>query len=153
MKNDMLVVYSDRSKTFDCLPHGLLISKCAAYNVHHVSCSVLISSFCKRQQRAQQGSVMGPFCTMFYQWSLANDAAPKCNIFNYADDNASSKAISGVKRKFKASGTEMATRFKENFMQADPNKGGRGSIPDRITSKTWKMGGLRFSAWYLALMS
>ncbi len=31
--------------------------------------------------------------------------------------------------------------------------GGRGSIPDRVTPKTLKMGGLRFSAWRLALMS
>ncbi len=26
--------------------------------------------------------------------------------------------------------------------------GGRGSIPDRVTPKTLKMGGLRFSAWH-----
>ncbi len=31
--------------------------------------------------------------------------------------------------------------------------GGRGSIPDRVTPKTLKIGGLRFSAWRLALMS
>ena len=31
--------------------------------------------------------------------------------------------------------------------------GGRGSIPDRVTPKTYKLGGLRFSAWRLALMS
>ncbi len=31
--------------------------------------------------------------------------------------------------------------------------GGRGSIPARVTPKTYKMGGLRFSAWRLALMS
>ncbi len=31
--------------------------------------------------------------------------------------------------------------------------GGRCSIPDRVTPKTLKMGGLRFSAWRLALMS
>ncbi len=30
---------------------------------------------------------------------------------------------------------------------------GRGLIPDRVTPKTLKMGGLRFSAWRLALMS
>ncbi len=31
--------------------------------------------------------------------------------------------------------------------------GGRGLIPDRVTPKTLKMGGLRFSACRLALMS
>ncbi len=31
--------------------------------------------------------------------------------------------------------------------------GGRGSIPDRVTPKTLKVGGLRFSAWRLALMN
>ncbi len=30
--------------------------------------------------------------------------------------------------------------------------GGRGSIPDHVTPKMWKLGGLRFSAWGLALM-
>ncbi len=44
-----------------------------------------------------------------------------CNIFNYADGNtisAFSERISGVERKLRASGTEMVTWFKENFMQA-----------------------------------
>ena len=31
--------------------------------------------------------------------------------------------------------------------------GGRGSIPDRVTPKMGKLGGLHFSAWRLALMS
>ncbi len=31
--------------------------------------------------------------------------------------------------------------------------GDRGSIPVRVTPKTYKIGGLRFSAWRLALMS
>ncbi len=31
--------------------------------------------------------------------------------------------------------------------------GGRGSIPDRVTPTTQKLGGLRFLAWRLALMS
>ncbi len=31
--------------------------------------------------------------------------------------------------------------------------GDQGSIPDCVTPKTLKMGGLRFSAWRLALMS
>ena len=33
-----------------------------------------------------------------------------------------------------------------------PGAGGRGSIADRVTPKTQKLGGLRFSGWPLALM-
>ncbi len=46
--NNMYVAYADPSKAFDCLPHGLGISKLAAYNacnVHHDSCSLLINYF------------------------------------------------------------------------------------------------------------
>ena len=93
----------DLSKTFDCLPHDLLIVKLNAYGFDESS-PVLISSYLKRRLQAvrindtysdfqsvlsgvPQGSVLGSILFNFH----INDLfyfIKKASLVNYADDNA-----------------------------------------------------------------
>ena len=67
----------DLSKTFDCLPHGLLIAKLHAYGLSEAACETMLDYLKGRKQRAKisnhrsswkelnkgvpQGSILGPF--------------------------------------------------------------------------------------------
>ena len=93
---------TDCSKAFNCILHGLLIAKLAAYGFDYNSLQILQSHLSNRKQRTkindaysnyfeilfgvQQGSISGSLlfniyiCDMFYD---IND----CDIASYADDN------------------------------------------------------------------
>ena len=93
---------TDCSKAFNCILHGLLIAKLAAYGFDYNSLQILQSHLSNKKQRTkindaysnyfeilfgvQQGSISGSLlfniyiCDMFYD---IND----CDIASYADDN------------------------------------------------------------------
>ncbi len=43
----------DLSKAFDCMPHGLLISKMSAYGLSNDACEFMSSYLCNRYQRVK----------------------------------------------------------------------------------------------------
>ncbi len=94
----------DLSKAFDCLPHGLLVSKMYAYGLSRTSCRLIATCYlkdrCNRVKMAvvrsdwqilrkgtPQGSVMGPFAYNAHTNDLILGLADMCDTFNYADDN------------------------------------------------------------------
>ena len=97
---------TDLSKAFDCLPHGLLISKLHSYGVDRGSCRLIWSYFCGRMQRviiignsksnwlevkkgAPQGSLFGSFAYNLFTNDLLHKITDidLAELYNYADDN------------------------------------------------------------------
>ena len=92
---------TDLSKTFDCLPHELLIAKLHAYGVDIPSLKLLHSYLTKRKQRVKlngtyslwseiifgvpQGSILGPLLFNIFLCDLFQ-FFPDLIITNYADD-------------------------------------------------------------------
>lgn len=136
-------ILTDLSKAFDCLPHCLLISKLHAYGVNKESCELIASYFRSRKQRvnigkdksewlclskgAPQGSLFGPFAYNIFTNDLLI-LISKMNlseIFNYADDNTvacHNKDVDDVKNGLQNVCGVMLKWFKENYMQANPDK-------------------------------
>ena len=54
-------VLMDLSKTYDCLPHDLLIAKLAAYCFEDSATSLISDYLSKRYQRVKIGSVFSPY--------------------------------------------------------------------------------------------
>ncbi len=83
LDNDNFVgtVLMDLSKAFDCIPHGLLITKMSAYGLGNKACEVMESYLSERYQRVKilnkrsswtpllkgisQGSCLGPFFLIY----------------------------------------------------------------------------------------
>ncbi len=92
----------DLSKTFDCLPHEILLDKLSAYGVSKHSVSLLSSYLSKRKQQIKissvlsswadihkgvpHGSILGPLLFNVF----INDIflfIEQGTLYNYADDN------------------------------------------------------------------
>ena len=93
----------DLSKAFDCLPHGLIISKLHAYGVSTPACGLLFSYLHGRKQRVK-------ISTSRSSWTILSKGVPqvsilvplllnifmngqflfieKCKLYNHADDNS-----------------------------------------------------------------
>ncbi len=130
----------DLSKAFDCLPHGLLISKLHAYNVSHNACTLIAHYLTNRMQRVRlsnrhsewspnergvpQGSILGPLLFNIF----TNDLffIPKqCSLHNYADDNTISYCSSDTDQLLRILGNETLSAlswFQSNYMKANPEK-------------------------------
>ena len=130
----------DLSKAFDCLPHGLIISKLHAYGVSTPACELLFSYLHGRKQRVKistsrsswttlskgipQGSILGPLLFDIF----VNDLTlfiEKCKLYNYADDNSldsSSDDLLDALRNLKRDGRNAIYWFTKNGMQANPDK-------------------------------
>jgi hypothetical protein len=129
----------DLSKAFDSLPHKLFISKLHAYGVTLNSCVLMASYLTNRQQRVKhhgvksdwytlkkgvpQGSILGPLIFNIFindlLWNIEE------SIYNYADDNTI--AVIGedrdlVKVRLAKSSENCIKWFKDNMLQANPNK-------------------------------
>ena len=131
----------DLSKAFDCLPHGLLLSKLSAYGLHENACLFIKSYLSDRSQRVKidrscsswlqlkrgipQGSLLGPLLFNLFLNDLLIQLKDHCTVFNYADDNSLSCHHSDLKSL--VSNLEMASEralawFDCNFMKANPDK-------------------------------
>ena len=130
----------DLAKAFDCLPHGLIISKLHAYGVSTPACELLFSYLHWRKQRVKistsrsswttlskgvpQGSILGPLLFNIFM----NDLflfIEKCKLYNYADDNSldsSSDDLLEALRNLKRDGRNAIDWFTKNGMQANPDK-------------------------------
>ena len=138
MASDALL--TDLSKTFDCLPHDLLIAKLHAYGIKKGSLNLLFSNLKNRKQRVRlnntysewidilfgvsQGSILGPLlfniflCDLF----LFLDDIP---VANYADDNTpycTGLKISDVLIKLENAAKTLLQWFKDNRMKVNPDK-------------------------------
>jgi retron-type reverse transcriptase len=125
---------------FDCIPHGLLVSKLRAYGVSEDACKLLCSYLTGRLQRVKisdstsswrnitkgvpQGSRFGPDLFNIFM----NDifwAIMLCDLANYADDNTLSKTAHTVDALISALVLDTKNCmewFKQNFMQANLQK-------------------------------
>lgn len=139
--NKVGALLMDLSKAFDCLPHGLLISKFHAYGVDMKSCSLLCSYFSDRYQRvkigkhvgewqninkgAPQGSIMGPFAYNVHCNDLLCLLLSSCQLYNYADDNTiccAGRELSDIKFNIEAQASILIDWFKSNYMKVNPDK-------------------------------
>jgi hypothetical protein len=133
-------VLMDLSKAFDCIPHGLLISKMNAYGLSENACKFMSSYLSERYQRVKisneksswmpllkgipQGSCLGPFLFNVFM----NDIfyfIEECDLTNYADDNTIDIIASTVDAVLNAlrKDTENSIKwFINNFMQVNPSK-------------------------------
>ena len=133
-------LFMDLSKAYDCLPHGLLISKLHAYGSSLPACELISSYLSHRQQRVKlgnvrsdwvclekgvpQGSILGPLLFNIF----INDLflfIEKCILYNYADDNSMSKTskyLEEVLSCLRHDGNIAIKWFSENGMQANPGK-------------------------------
>ena len=95
-------ILMDLSKSFDCLPHNLLLAKLQAYGVSQDAVKLIESYLSDRSQQIRmgsitsdwenltkgvpQGSILGPLLFNVF----INDIfyiVEKCSLYNYADDN------------------------------------------------------------------
>ena len=130
----------DLSKAFDCLPHGLLISKLHAYGLSIPACDLIASYLSDRYQRVKladsrsdwklltkgvpQGSILGP---LFFNVFM-NDLfyfIEQCLLYNYADDNSLKKSAYTIEQVLRGLSNDISitiTWFGDNGMQANPTK-------------------------------
>ena len=133
-------VLMDLSKAFDCMPHGLLISKMKAYGLSNNACIFMSSYLSERYQRVKisteksawtpilkgipQGSCLGPFLFNVFM----NDIfyfMETCALTNYADDNTLDIIANTSEMVLSALGKDTTNAIKwftNNFMQANPSK-------------------------------
>ena len=133
-------VSMDLSKAFDCLPHGLMISKLHAYGFSVPACELIANYLTGRKQRVKigdnksnwvtlkkgvpQGSILGPLLFNIF----INDLflfIEKCNLYNYADDDTlskSSKELHDVLSCLRHDCDIALDWFAANGMQANPGK-------------------------------
>ena len=139
-ENNLWPFFMNLSKAFDCLPHGLIISKLHAYGVSTPACELLFSYLHGRKQRVKistsrsswttlskgvpQGSILGPLLFNIFM----NDLflfIEKCKLYNYADDNSldsSSDDLLEAMLNLKRDGRNAIDWFTKNGMQANPEK-------------------------------
>ena len=130
---------TDLSKTFDCLPHDLMVAKLTAYGMHPSAVQLLTSYLRNRQQRVKvgsdrsewltilkgvpQGSIIGPSLFNIF----LNDYVHfiKSSIVNYADDNticAVGKTLQDSLQRCSEDVHSSLLWFAQNQMQANPLK-------------------------------
>ena len=133
-------ILMDLSKTFDCLPHELIVAKLHAYGVYIKSLKLLqdylsnrtqrvkldstLSSWLKILQGVPQGSILGPlFFNIFLNeilWFIE-----KTDICNFADDNtiySCAKSVDDVMENLQSDLKIALKWFKDNQMMANPGK-------------------------------
>ena len=134
------VIFMDLSKAFDCLSHGLLISKLHAYGLTVSACELISSYLSNRMQRVKlagnrsdwallrkgvpQGSILGPLLFNVF----INDMflfIERCSLYNYADDNSLRTAHASIENVISSlkHDCEISVQwYKDNGMKANPSK-------------------------------
>ena len=139
-KNIVGLLFMDLSKAFDCLPHGLLISKLRAYGLSNSACEIMGSYLSDRMQRVKiagtkskwnylnkgvpQGSILGPLLFNVF----INDLfyyIERGSLYNFADDNTLACIASNVdelKVDIQHDSSICINWFSNNGMEANPSK-------------------------------
>ena len=88
-------------KTFDCIPHELLVATLYAYGLSEETTTFFYSYLKRRGQRVRiddilcsgvpQGSTLGPILFNIFLYDLL-EVLENSDIYNFADDNAISVA-------------------------------------------------------------
>ncbi len=127
----------DLSQAFDCIPHGILITKMSAYGLGNKACEFMASYLSEKYQRVKisnnrsswtpllkgipQGSCFSPFLFNV----LMNDIfyfIEICDFANYADDNTldhTASTIESLKSSLQKDTTNAIKWFKENYIQVN----------------------------------
>ena len=130
----------DISKVFDCLPTRLLIAKLHAYGVSSKALKLIQSYLTDREQsvklsgyfstlgslnqRAPQGSILGPLCFNIF----VNDfflIISSRSLYNFADDNTvtvSASSIEELNELFRINTTNCIEWLNHNHMTANESK-------------------------------
>ena len=133
-------ILMDLSKAFDCLPHDLIIAKCAAYGVgleslcllkdylsnryHRVKIGNNFSDFLLLKIGVPQGSIMGPLLFNIFINDLF-EFVEEASLCNFADDNTLStfaKNLSQVLQSLKLETMNLLEWFRVNSIAANPGK-------------------------------
>ena len=134
------VLFMDLSKAFDCLPHGLLISKLNAYGLTNSACELMGSYLSGRMQRVKiagtrshwksldkgvpQGSILGPLLFNVF----INDLfffIERGTLYNFADDNSLACVASNLYDltvNIQHESSICINWFGKNGMEANPSK-------------------------------
>ena len=133
-------IFIDLSKAFDCLPHGLLVSKLNAYGFSFDACKLIASYLSGRRQRVKlrevrsewshlkkgvpQGSILGPLLFNIF----INDMfyfIKQTSLYNFADDNSllyTGSSLEDVISNLQHDSNICLTWYQENGMAANPSK-------------------------------
>ena len=134
------VLFTDLSKAFDCLPHGLLLAKLGAYGLNTPACNLIASYLSNRKQRVKigntrskwtplskgvpQGSILRPLLFNAFISDM-HMFIKECTLYNYADDNSlscTSPMIDHVISNLQLDGNKAIKWFTDNGVQANPDK-------------------------------
>ena len=129
----------DLSKAFDCLPHGLLITKMEAYGLTNDACHLLLSYLSDRRQRVKladkrsnwqvlprgvpQGSLLGPLLFNIFMNDYFHFV--DCQVYNYADDvtlSCHGNNLLDLKLTLEDAAVQSLDWFAVNLMKANPDK-------------------------------
>ena len=133
-------ILMDLSKAFDCLPHDLIIAKCAAYGVdlkslcllkdylsnryHRVKIGNIFSDFLLLITGVPQGSILGPLLFNIFLNDIF-EFVEEASLCNFADDNtlfAHAKRLHQVLQTLELETVNLIEWFRVNSIAANPGK-------------------------------
>ena len=136
----LAAILMDLSKSFDCLPHDLLLLKLESYGLSKSALNLLKSYLSNRKQCVEigqsvsemldiykgvpQGTILPPvlFNVFINDISLFVE---NCELYNYADDNTvsiSGTSLATVTKSLEVDSKSLISWFSSNKMQANPAK-------------------------------
>ena len=135
------IILMDLSKAFDCIPHGLLLTKLKCYGLSDQACLLLESYIADRKQRVKVGhsrsewgsvaqgvpqrSILGPLIFNIFINDIFYALENVCNLYNYADDNTllnTHHSITRLKTKLETRAAVAMHWFDVNGMKSNQAK-------------------------------